>query len=161
MAIENENLIFERAYDNEALSSFNCGVREIDQLIHKKVDGLDDFLRDKSYDSFIVYWNRLPVAVFVYRGGLFEIEDGFLDATEIEFIAVREEYRGKGIGTKIIKKISEYSLMNNVHILKVGAFYNKRYSAVDFYKSCKFEQYSDKNENIVPMFKELATFDEL
>lgn len=155
MEVGDKELIFERAHNNEALSLFNCGVREIDQLIHKKTGGLNDFIKDENYESYIVSWNNEPVAVFVYRAGEFLIEDGFLEATEIEFIAVKLEYQHNGIGREIVKRISENSIQNNRHILKVGAFYNKKYSAEGFYKNCKFEQYSDKNANIIPMFKEL------
>lgn len=37
MEIKDGELIFERAFDIEALYSFNCGIRELDLLIHKKI----------------------------------------------------------------------------------------------------------------------------
>lgn len=155
MEINDSELIFERAFDIEALSSFNCGVRELDQLIHKKVDGLRDFIQDNDCDTFFVYNNGILVAVFVYSGGILETEDGNYDATEIDFIAVQEEYRKKNIGRKIIEQISKYSKQNNRLFLTVGAFYNKRYTAQGFYQKCGFEQISERQEHIVPMFKEL------
>lgn len=155
MEIDNINLIFERAFSNEALSLFDCGIREIDQLIHKKANGLNDFLKDNDYESFICYHEDLPVAVFVYHADRFQTEGGDIDAIEIDFIAVRQNYQRKGIGTIIINKIAENAAQNNIHIVKAGAFYNKRYSAEPFYGKCKFEQYSEKNANIIPMFKEI------
>ena len=138
MEIEEKELIFKRASDIEALSSFNCGVREIDFLIHKKENGLQDYIQDKEYDSFYVYYNDLLVAVFVFSDDTFKTEDGDYDATEIDFIAVKEGYRRNHIGTKIIDKISEISQQNNRPFLMVGAFFNKKYSAQQFYERCGF-----------------------
>lgn len=158
MEIDNKELFFERAYSNEALSSFNCGVREIDQLIHKRSEGLNDYIKDENYESFIVYVDELPVAVFVYGNGILQTNEGDFESIEIEFIAVREEYRGKHIGTKIIEKIEETALKAGIHFLKVGAFFNKKYSAEEFYIRNHFEQLSDKSANIIPMFKEIDEF---
>ena len=43
MEVGEDDLIFERAFDIEALSSFNCGVRELDILIHKKREWIAGF----------------------------------------------------------------------------------------------------------------------
>lgn len=155
MEIREDDLIFERAFDTEGLSSFNCGVRQLDILIHKKVDGLRDFILNNDCDAFFVYHNGVPVAVFVYSAGELETEDGKYDATEIDFIAVRNDYREQGIGRRILDVISFNSLQNGRGFLTVGAFFNKKYSAQGFYQKCGFEQLSDNQEHIVPMFKEL------
>lgn len=45
MEINKDNeLVIERASDMKALSSFNCGVRAIDILIHRHSRGLYDFI---------------------------------------------------------------------------------------------------------------------
>ena len=155
MEIESSILIFERAFDIDALSSFSCGVRELDQLIHKKSDGLLDFIRNNPCEAYIVYNNGSPVAVYVYSAGLFETEDGTYDATEIDFIAVRKEYRNLGIGRRILDIISLHSKQNDRFFLTVGSFTGKKYSASGFYLKCGFEIIGDKQGNIIPMFKEL------
>lgn len=155
MEIKDGELIFERAFDIEALSSFNCGIRELDQLIHKKNNGLRDFVLHNECDTFFVYYNEILVALFVYSNGTFVTDDGNYEATEIDFLAVRKEYRNNNIGRNIIEKISEYSLINDRGFLTVGSFCNDKYSAQEFYQKCGFEQISEKQGNIVPMFKEL------
>ena len=85
-----------------------------------------------------------------------ETDDGRYDATEIDFIAVRSEYREQGIGRRILDVISLNSMQNGRIFLTVGAFFNKRYSAQGFYQKCGFEQLPERQEHIVPMFKELG-----
>jgi len=155
--IKEDVLIFERAFDTEALSSFNCGIRELDVLIHKREDGLEDFIRNNDCDAFFVYYDGIPVAVFVYSIRPLKTEDGEYDATEIDFIAVRKDYREQGIGRRILDVISLNSLQNGRDFLTVGAFFNKKYSAQGFYQKCGFEQLSEAQNNIIPMFKELKS----
>lgn len=155
MEVTDHELIFERAFDIEGLSSFNCGVRELDLLIHKKSGGLLDFIMNSDCEMYIVSNKGLPVAVYVYSQGVFETEDGNYDATEIDFIAVRKQFRKQGIGKKILDIISINSSRNNRFFLTVGAFVNKRYSAAGFYEKCGFELAGERQGNIIPMFKEL------
>lgn len=75
MEIKDGELIFERAFDIEALSSFNCGIRELDLLIHKKNNGLRDFVLHNECDTFFVYYNEILVALFVYSNGTFVTDD--------------------------------------------------------------------------------------
>lgn len=155
MEIRNDGLVFERASDTEALSSFHCGVRELDLLIHKKEGGLGNFLQENACEAFLVYHDGVPVAVFVYSNSVLATEDGDYAATEIDFIAVKKEYRDQGIGRKILEVISQNSRQNDRNFLTAGAFCNKKYSALGFYQKCGFEQLSERQGNIVPMFKEL------
>ena len=46
-------LTIERAFDTNALSLFNCGVREIDQLIHKKTGGLSSFVSEVPCEFYV------------------------------------------------------------------------------------------------------------
>ena len=158
MEIDGKELNFERAYINKALSSFNCGVREIDQLIHKRLYGLNDYIKDENYESFIVYVDELPIAVFVYGNGILQTSEGNFESIEIEFIAVREEYRGQHVGTKIIEQIEETALRAGIHFLTADAFFNKKYSAEEFYIRNHFERISHKTANTIPMFKELDEY---
>ncbi len=155
MEIENNDLIFERASDVEALSSFSCGVRELDLLIHRKKDGLQGFIAANNCEAYVVYHQEEAVAVFVYSKGTLETTDGNHEATEIDFIAVKDKYRNQKIGTKILEVIASNSIQNGRYFLMVGAFINKRYSAVGFYEKSGFELIDKRQGNILPMFKEL------
>ena len=44
-------MIFERAFDLKALSSFSCDVREIEFMIHRKSEGLREFIAFRPYSS--------------------------------------------------------------------------------------------------------------
>lgn len=52
-------------------------------------------------------------------------------------IAVKEEYRGLGIGDMILKKIEEICLTNNMKFLKLEV-YDHNSKAISFYKKNKF-----------------------
>lgn len=155
MEIENNDLIFERASNTEALSSFSCGVRELDLLIHRKTNGLREFIATNDCEAYVVFHQEEAVAVFVYSKGTLETTDGNHDATEIDFIAVRDKYRNQKIGTKILEAITSNSILNGRYFLMVGAFINKRYSAIGFYEKHGFEPIDERQGNILPMFKEL------
>ena len=113
MEIENNDLIFERASDVEALSSFSCGVRELDLLIHRKKDGLQGFIAANNCEAYVVYHQEEAVAVFVYSKGTLETTDGNHEATEIDFIAVKDKYRNQKIGTKILEVIASNSWLQS------------------------------------------------
>lgn len=156
MEVVDNELTFERALDLEALSSFSCGVRELDLLIHKKSSGgLLDFIQSNDCDTYFVLNQGKVIAVYVYSKGVLETADGSYDSTEIDFIAVQQDFREQGIGRRILDILSLYSMQNNRYFLTVGAFFNKKYSAEGFYRKCGFEEMGDKQANILPMFKEL------
>lgn len=124
----NENeLSIERAFDTDALSLFNCGVREIDLLIHKKNGGLSSFVAEIPCECYLARINDEPVAVFVFSNRFISVEEKRYPCLEIEFI-----------------------------FLTTAAFANKRYSAIDFYKKCGFEINGDRQGNTIPMFKYLG-----
>lgn len=155
MEIENNDLIFERASNMEVLSSFLCGVRELDLLIHRKTGGLREFVAANDCEAYIVFHQEEAVAVFVYSKGILETTDGNHEATEIDFIAVLDKYRNQKIGTRILEVIASNSIQNGRDFLMVGAFINKRYSAIGFYEKSGFESIGERQGNILPMFKEL------
>ena len=55
------DLSIERAFNTEALSSFFCGVREIDLLIHKKEGGLRSYNGRKVGNTIPMYKYLEPV----------------------------------------------------------------------------------------------------
>ena len=64
---ENQDLTIERAFNTDALSSFNCGAREIDQLIHKKENGLTSYIANNDCDFYTAKYGDIIVAIFVFK----------------------------------------------------------------------------------------------
>ena len=149
------SLNFERTYNTDVLSSFFCGVRKIDMLIHAKSQGLSTFISDNDCEMYIVYYQDSPVAVFVYSETNILVNDKDYPSLEIDFIAVRQEFRRQGIGTAILRSIEDLAVRKGYHFLTVDAYYNKRYSAENFYLKCGFErnQHLPKQLEVVSMFK--------
>lgn len=153
----NENeLSIERAFDTDALSLFNCGVREIDLLIHKKNGGLSSFVAEIPCECYLARINDEPVAVFVFSNRFISVEEKRYPCLEIEFIAIKNEWRNLGIGSHILNLAEQNAREADVHFLTTAAFANKRYSAIDFYKKCGFEINGDRQGNTIPMFKYLG-----
>lgn len=157
MEMMGNQLFFERDIFKESLSNFNCGIREIDVLIHKKEGGLLSFISENKTESFTVFFQEEPVAVFVFSDGVLETDAGTYESKEIDFIAVKKEYRDKGIGKRIIQAIEDNCRNNSIAFLTVGAFINKHYSAEGFYKKCGFETTDKQQGNVIPMMKELVS----
>ena len=95
-------LVIERAFGIDALSSFLCGVREIDQLIHKKEDGLLSFVTGIPCELYIIKAKDSAIALFVLSNRTITIQGDRYESLEIDFIAVRSDWRWKGLGRTII-----------------------------------------------------------
>ena len=149
-------LTIERAFDTNALSLFNCGVREIDQLIHKKTGGLSSFIKEVPCEFYIVKANEDPVALFVLSNRMVSINEEKYHSLEIDFIAVREDWRNKGSGSHLMALARQNANNADYHFLTTAAFLNRKYSAVGFYEKCGFEISGEKQGNTMPMFKFLA-----
>ena len=148
-------LTIERAFDTNALSLFNCGVREIDQLIHKKTGGLSSFVSEVPCEFYVAKISGDPVALFVLSNRMVSINEDMYPSLEIDFIAVREDWRNKGIGSHILDLARQNANNADYHFLTTAAFLSKKYSAVGFYEKCGFEVSGGKQGNTVPMFKYL------
>ena len=146
-------LTIERAFDTNALSLFNCGVREIDQLIHKKTGGLSSFISEVPCEFYVAKINEEPVALFVLSNRMVSINEDKYPSLEIDFIAVREDWRNKGIGSHILDLARQNANNADFHFLTTAAFLSKKYSAVGFYEKCGFEASGVKKGNTVPMFR--------
>lgn len=158
--MKTDAIIIERASDLEALSSFSCGVREIDLLIHKKEGGLASFIEENSCEPYFCVIENTIVGIFIYSLHEMSIQDdeepvscGLADSIEIDFIAIRQDFQRQGIGKRIINAIELFAKLNGCFILSVGAFFNRHYSAVGFYEKCGFVVNGEKQSNIVPMIK--------
>ena len=147
--------IIERAFDIDALSSFFCGVREIDQLIHKKEGGLLSFISEVPCEFYVMRYGDSPIAIFVFSNRMISIQDERYNSLEIDFIAVREDWRRKGIGTKIIDLAEQSAREADFPFLTTASFINKRYDASGFYEKCGFIRNGPKAGNTIPMYKYL------
>lgn len=146
----------ERTFDIDALSLFTCGVREIDQLIHKKRgDGLLNFIINVPCEFYVVKHEGIPIALFVFSNRNITIQDERYDSLEIDFIAVQKDWRGKGIGSHILKLAEKSAREAEFLFLTTAAFTNKRYDASSFYEKRGFVRNGEKQGNTIPMYKYL------
>ncbi len=152
MEIEKQ-INIERAYQTDALSTFFCGVREMDLLIHKKQDGLKTYIEQRSCEFYQVTENDTIVALFVITRRTISINKEQEDSLELDFLAVKKEYQRKRIGTIIIEEIEKQARQNGYNFLTVGAFKNKRYSAIGFYEKLGFFINGKQEKNVIPMLK--------
>lgn len=164
--MEQPNLHLTLEQDASILVDFYSGIDEMDAFIHTR---LSAFLRAYRNSRFYVLRNTdgIVVAMFVISEGRLvldedckddlrmkfpgieewsEIKDyweaGFFPSIEIDYLAVRKEYRKQHIGTDIISiiksfKESTYSYYHPL-FLSVNAYCTKEYSAVGFYEKCNF-----------------------
>jgi GNAT superfamily N-acetyltransferase len=156
-------LLLDRHSSAEALASFECGIKEMDNFIHHS---LAQFLFDHKNQLFIVRdMNETIVAMFVLSEGFFfddnnAFEDmpaygkpfAILDkrtgttkfakrysTVEIEYLAVNKDLRNAHIGTSIIRTIANLAKSQNTQFITVDAYCTIHYSAVPFYEKCNFK----------------------
>ena len=149
-------LTIERAFNTEALSLFNSGIREIDLLIHKRSGGLRSFIAEVPCEFYVAKIDDVPVAIFVLSDRMVTIDNEKHSSLEIDFIAVRQEWRNKGIGARIIQLAEQNAKDAEYSFLTTAAFFNKRYNAIGFYEKCGFVKNGDKQGNTIPMFRDLG-----
>lgn len=152
---ESQVLTIERAFDTDALSSFNCGIREIDQLIHKKEGGLRSFVSEVPCEFYLIKLDDISIALCVLSNRTISILGKRYNSLEIEFIAVREDWRGKGIGTMVIRLVEQNAREAEYPFLTTAAFVNKRYDASGFYEKNGFIKNGKKVDNTIQMYKYL------
>lgn len=150
--------------DASILSDFQSGVEEMDTFIHTR---LSAFLRAYNCRFYVLRNEQgMVVAMFVTSGGhLYLDEDckddlrmkfpdieerpelkdyweaGVFPSIEIDYLAVRKEYRNQHIGRDIISIIESFKndvFYNHPLFLSVDAYCTNRYSAVPFYEKCSF-----------------------
>ena len=158
-------IVVSRVDDVSCLSDFHCGVESMDAFIHSNLQDSIDNLYCKAYivkiDNEIVAFfalsfdsiELLPQEVYnvVYRNDLTidiigNYNDIFLDKSsfpsiEIAYLAVRNDMRGKELGTCIIDIIREKALYQDFagcQFLTVVPLNQVSYSAVGFYEKLGF-----------------------
>ena len=107
-------ITIERTSDYEVLSSFFCGVRELDQLIHKKENGLRSFIEDEDNHMYVVKKEEAPIALFVEHTALVETENFNTLAKEIDFISVRQDVILSRLKNGSIRDTTELFLIHPV-----------------------------------------------
>ena len=157
------DLVFERIDDASVLSNFYCGIEEMDEFIHNK---LQEYLTKTGCDAYTVKEGDNIVAMlslgedtlilddddkddmrsgFVPKPNIALENKDFLEekefqAVEITYLAVEKERRGEGIGGFIISQI-ENKIQHDrpeCEFITVEAYKTNKYSAVGFYSKCDF-----------------------
>ena len=70
---------------------------------------------------------------------------------EIDYLAVRNDLRNRGYGSRIIDEISLRAKNKHFFFLTVDAYHTKEYSAIPFYEKQGFfalQDYSDKYDTL-------------
>lgn len=165
-----ETLIIEPLVDLKELSSFCCGIPQMDHFIH---NGFAESVRNAYCKPYVVRnaANEV-VAMFALSfdalrldsDDIEDLQNGWTDtsvpqpteeyattywskvqypALEIAYLAVSEKYRDQHIGKYIIEQIASLARTQDLagcQFLTVGAYVTKEYSAVGFYRKCHFAQ---------------------
>lgn len=145
----------------DLLNGFECGIPVMDEFIHTQ---LDTFLRNNPrYTLYIVKNDEADVvAFFVISTGAF-VDDkgeytelpsgepwGYLDedlgpqacqrfpTLEIDYLAVRQDCRNKGIGHHVMLELIGLATERDVFFLTVDAYHDTSYSAIPFYEKQGF-----------------------
>lgn len=176
-----------RILDNVSqLDDFNCGIKAMDDFIHS---GLANSVRNHYCNLYSVTLDNEIVAMFSLSFDSLELDldsleeildnqsssnkpnlssnyaDTFLSkhhypALEISYLAVKENYRRKGIGKAVVDSIAEMAQRQKTAgcmFLTVEAYFEKDYSAVPFYNACHFEpcEYKKPDKETLRMFRTL------
>lgn len=161
-------------HDASILSDFYSGVDKMDQFIHTR---LSAFLRAYNCRFYVLRNTEdMIVAMFVVSEGrlildedckddlrvkfpdietLEELKDyweaGVFPSIEIDYLAVRKEYREQNIGRDIISLINSFkddAFYHQPLFMSVNAYRTTDYSATGFYEKCRFWASEFINPNI-------------
>ena len=160
---EHIDLIFERIDDASVLSNFYCGIKDMDDFIHEK---LQNYIHRTGCEAYVVKLNDVIIAMLSLGEDTLSLDDddkddmisGFIPkpnkallyqdyfsendfpAVEITYLAVDRDWRGKGIGEYIISQIENKVLQDypECEFITVEAYHADDYSAVGFYQHCDF-----------------------
>lgn len=145
MSNQKHYLDYERTDDMSVLSNFYCGIQQMDDFIHDKLQAQIE--KTEGIETYVIKENRQIVAMtaLLEKPLVSRKSDGttfILDSLEIEYLAVKKELRNKGIGRDIIQWIYDKAKTEhpNCKILGVLAYADPDYgySAVPFYEKCHF-----------------------
>ena len=157
------DLVFERIDDASVLSNFYCGITDMDNFIHDKLQG---YLNRTGCEAYVIRQKDEIVAMLSLGDDTLNLDDDDKDdmrsgyipkptialedqsflaekefpAVEITYLAVEKGRRGQGIGEYIISQVEAKVLRDNpeCEFITVEAYKTKDYSAVGFYDRCDF-----------------------
>lgn len=157
------DLIYERIDDTSILSDFYCGIKEMDDFIHYR---LQDHINDEHLDTYIVRQGATIVALISLKPDAVQLDDddkddmllgvnpkpekafqdhelleaGRFDAIEIAYLAVDHNWHHQGLGKFIINTICEKATSDypNCEFITVQAYHTAEYSPIGFYRRCLF-----------------------
>ena len=144
-----------------------CRVPRVNAFIQRDLEGA---LQENQCDTFGVYDNYRLVAFFaLQKDEKFVNAKGVKSAMEIVFLVVDKDYELQGVGTAIIKEISQMVLREykcqhmTVEALVITHPRSERYEAVTFYKKCKFLQAElyDPTKDTLALYREAIGFEKL
>lgn len=161
---QNHKIIFERVENASSLSSFYCGLKQMDDFIHDLKGGLNLYVELGLTNLWTVKIGVDVVAIFAlsksvltlnsddrrYLAGdglkmdeaIFENKDNF-PAIEIDYLAVSEKHRERKIGSFILNEIAMKAcsdqLSATMFITVEALVIPGVYSAVEFYKKNSFQ----------------------
>ena len=156
------SLIVERVDNTSTLSNFYCGIKAMDDFIHDSKNGLLKYIQAHLTNLWIIRKNQETIALFSLsknsvvintwdkenlKMNAVDIVDDFFytksnyPSVEIDYLAIKEPYRKKGLGeyilALILAKVREDKLSATL-FLSLDAYDSKEYSSVAFYKKCGF-----------------------
>ena len=156
-------LVFERIDDASVLSNFYCGIQDMDDFIHEKLQG---YLDRTDCEAYAIRIGADIVAMLALGEDTLcldeddkdDMKSGFIPkpqkalevqsylsekefpAIEITYLAVDRNWRGQGIGEYIISQVENKVLRDcpDCEFITVEAYKTTGYSAVGFYNHCDF-----------------------
>ena len=144
-----------------------CRVPRVNEFIQ---GDLENALKENNCDTYGVYDGNVLISVFALRADdKFVNSEGKHTAVEISFLVVDKRYELQGLGTAIIKEISnlvvtEYQREKiTVEALVITHPKREKYEAVTFYKKCKFlqaEMYNSAKDTL-GMYRDAIGYDKL
>jgi GNAT superfamily N-acetyltransferase len=178
----NFELEFERIEDASVLLNFFCGINEMDDFIHSK---LQSYINDSDCKTYVVKSNGTIVAMFSLCPDMLSLDEDDeydmkigaapkpriaftdkqfftnreFDAIELAYLAVSKDYKKRGIGEFVISEIENKIRIEDksCQFLTVEAYKTPTYSAIGFYEKCHFtpSELPIPTRNTLKMYKVL------
>ena len=163
-----------RADSAEVLSDFECGIQNMDTFIHSSLSSFLEYNPRYMLDIVETDNHDIVGLIVTSAGGFVDYDDEFHDypngkpwtywneewelkeavrfpTLEIDYLAVRKDLRGNGIGTEIVEELSRRAKKTGCFFLTVDAYHDTKYTAIPFYEKCGFfalQEYSEDSDSL-------------